>query len=108
MLVVLVFDKLNDGKIVGIVGWLKFGGVIFVVIGVGLSVQCDDLLKVVDSNYIFFVVFFNDFVMVVEKVVMSVCEGRKCFVLLMIIDKLIYYIYENFYVGFFWICLIIV
>lgn len=34
----LLFDKIDNIKIVGIVYWLKFGGVILVVIGVGFGV----------------------------------------------------------------------
>ena len=68
-LVILVSDKLNDGKISGIVGRLKFGGVTPVAIGVGQGVQRDDLLKVADGNHAFSVASFNDLVRVAEKVV---------------------------------------
>ncbi|KAL9971012.1 hypothetical protein ACROYT_G023488 [Oculina patagonica] len=73
-LVVLVSDKLNDGKIAGIVGRLKFGGVTPVAIGVGQGVQRDDLLKVADGNHTFSVDNFNDLVRVAEKVVKSACK----------------------------------
>lgn len=106
-LVVLVSDKLNDGKIAGIVGRLKFGGVTPVAIGVGSGVQRDDLLKVADSNHTFSVVSFNDLVTVAEKVVTSACEGRKGFALLMITYKSIHHTHENSHVGFSGICLII-
>lgn len=89
-LVVLVSDKLNDGKVAGIVGRLKFGGVTPVAIGVGSGVQRDDLLKVADGNHTFSVASFNDLVTVAEKVVKSACEGKKGFDLPVITDKSIY------------------
>lgn len=89
-LVVLVSDKLNDGKVAGIVGRLKFGGVTPVAIGVGSGVQRDDLLKVADGNHTFSVASFNDLITVAEKVVKSACEGKKGFALLISTDKSIH------------------
>ena len=99
-LVVLVSDKLSDGKITGIVGRLKFGGVTPVAIGVGSGVQRDDLLKVADGNHTFSVASFNDLVRVAEKVVKSACEGKQLFYLLVIISKSIHRMHNNFCVGF--------
>lgn len=89
-LVVLVSDKLNDGRVAGIVGRLKFGGVTPVAIGVGSGVQRDDLLKVADGNHTFSVASFNDLITVAEKVVKSACEGKKGFALLISTDKSIH------------------